>query len=127
MDLILRCLYLCTYRYILIVPILPSYIGRRKNHEYYQESSQICHVESLCMFSHQDGITPLYISSQKGHVEVVTLLVSRGADLNLAMQVSTRIGCVYKQIRMNMYITRNGCIINEYNILIRRIFDIWKW
>ena len=77
----------------------------KKKHEYYQEYSQICHVESLCMFSYQTGATPLYIASQNGHVEVVTLLVSRGADLNLAMQVSTRIGCVYTQIRMNICIT----------------------
>ena len=48
-----------------------------------------CHVEYLCFFSYQTGDTPLFIASQEGHVDLVTLLVSRGADLNLAMQVST--------------------------------------
>ena len=78
------------------------------------------------MFSYQDGVTPLHVASQNGHFEVVTLLVDRGADLNLQEEVSTRIGCVYTQIRMNMYITKNSYIIHEYNILIRRIFDILK-
>ena len=79
------------------------------------------------MFSYQIGDTALIFASDKGHLEVASLLVSRGADMNIQQKVSIRIGCVYKQIRMNMYITRNSCIINEYNILIRRIFDIWRW
>ena len=68
------------------------------------------------MFSYQDGSTALYVAAQKGHVEVVTFLVNGGADVNIQDKVSTRIGCVYKQIRMNMYITKNNYIINEYNI-----------
>ena len=110
MDLILRCVYLCIYTYILII------YSEIKKHEYYQEYSQICHVESLCMFSYQGGDTALTAASAKGHLEVASLLVSRGADMNIQQKVSTRIGCVYKQIRMNMYITKNSYIINEYNI-----------
>jgi hypothetical protein len=68
------------------------------------------------MFSYQTGRTALYAATQEGHVEVVTFLVNGGADVNIQEEVSTRIGCVYKQIRMNMYITKNSYIINEYNI-----------
>ena len=68
------------------------------------------HVESLCMFSYQTGATPLFIASEEGHIEVVTLLVSRGADLNLAMQVSTRIGCVYTEIQMITYTYEVFCM-----------------
>ena len=68
------------------------------------------------MFSYQDGRTALYMAAGKGHVEVVTFLVNAGADLHIQNKVSTRIGCVYKQIRMNMYITKKSYIINECNV-----------
>ena len=68
------------------------------------------------MFSYQDGFTALHVAAQEGHVEVVTFLVNAGADLHIQTKVSTLIGCVYNQIRMNMYITKKSNIINEYNI-----------
>ena len=35
----------------------------------------------------QDGITPLYAASLKGHREVVDILTSNGADVDLASEV----------------------------------------
>ena len=36
----------------------------------------------------QDGTTPLFMASQKGHVSVVDVLLRNGADPNLARTVS---------------------------------------
>ena len=41
----------------------------------------------VCMLSTQNGATPLYIASQKGHSQVAELLLSKGADVNLPKQV----------------------------------------
>ena len=35
----------------------------------------------------QDGATPLYMASQKGHSDVVNILISNGADVNIAKEV----------------------------------------
>ena len=35
----------------------------------------------------QDGITPLYAASLKGHSDVVNILTRNGADINLASKV----------------------------------------
>ena len=37
----------------------------------------------------QDGFSPLHIASQKGHVDVCTLLIERGANLNSQTKVGT--------------------------------------
>ena len=34
--------------------------------------------------ANEDGFTPLYVSSQKGHMEVVRELLNHGANLNAA-------------------------------------------
>ena len=39
------------------------------------------------MLSSQDGATPLLIASQSGHSQVAELLLSKGADVHLPMQV----------------------------------------
>ena len=53
------------------------------------------HIESVlivfhtltifCCFQTQDGYSPVYAASQKGHTEVVDLLVQAGADIHLAI------------------------------------------
>ena len=35
----------------------------------------------------QTGATPLFIASQKGHIEVVNILIRNGANINLAKKV----------------------------------------
>ena len=35
----------------------------------------------------QDGATPLFIASQKGHIEVVNILIRNEANINLAKKV----------------------------------------
>ena len=41
----------------------------------------------LCFCQTQDGLSPVYAASQKGHTEVVDLLVQAGADIHLATKV----------------------------------------
>ena len=59
-------------------------------------------TEVTCSFAHltkyvrmlspphiQSGATPLYIASQNGHKDVVTILLRNGADVNLRFKVRT--------------------------------------
>jgi len=39
----------------------------------------------------QDGVTPLYWAARDGHIEVVRHLISSGADVNKASNVSVRL------------------------------------
>jgi len=43
----------------------------------------------------QNGASPLYVASQEGHAEVVDMLLSSGADPNLATKVCTLLWCVH--------------------------------
>ena len=45
-------------------------------------------VSSLKCFSPQDGATPLFIASHKGHLPVVQCLIAAEADVNSPMKVS---------------------------------------
>ena len=35
----------------------------------------------------QDGATPLFIASERGHSDVVNILIRNGADVNKSMEV----------------------------------------
>ena len=44
------------------------------------------HIQTIfCCCQTQDGVSPVYVASQKGHTEVVDLLVQAGADIHLAI------------------------------------------
>ena len=54
----------------------------------------------ICLM--QDGATPLYMASEKGHPDVVNLLISHGANLDKSREVChfnlavtfQRLGCI---------------------------------
>ena len=45
----------------------------------------------LMGFVLQDGRSPLYVASWKGHLDVVKTLIEAGANINQAQRVSTHI------------------------------------
>ena len=45
-------------------------------------AGNITHITFCCQT--QDGVSPVYVASQKGHTDVVDLLVQAGADIHLA-------------------------------------------
>ena len=44
----------------------------------------VFHILTIFCYQTQDGVSPLYVASLKGHTEVVDLLVQAGADIHLA-------------------------------------------
>ena len=46
---------------------------------------------SISLVFMQDGSTPLYLASQEGHTDVVSVLIDRGATVNFPNQVYSNI------------------------------------
>ena len=40
------------------------------------------YLQTINIFSIQDGLSPLYAASQNGHTDVVDILLRKGADVN---------------------------------------------
>ena len=61
----------------------------------------IAHLSSTL----QDGFTPLYVASDKGHTSIVDALLRNGADPNLAVTVSILVVCCqnYDCTMIDMY------------------------
>ena len=57
-----------------------------------------------CCYLIQDGATPVFIAAQKGHVEALSMLISAGADINIANKVSCSKYCS-KQDNSVVYVT----------------------
>ena len=51
----------------------------------------------------QDGFSPVYVASQKGHTEVVDLLIQAGADINLA--TTDQVCCILRTPRIFPFIS----------------------
>ncbi len=54
---------------------------------------------SVCVVWQTDGWTPLYVASEKGHVEVVRALVGAGAAVNQAAVREDLGGCWCSGVR----------------------------
>ena len=47
------------------------------------------HVQCSVVCSLQNGVTPVYSASSKGHTAVVQLLIENGADISICDEVYT--------------------------------------
>ncbi len=59
-------------------------------------------------FCMQDGVTPAYIASEKGHTETVALLLANKADINAATKV--------QQFKIFIYLLVIDSELQDFNI-----------
>ena len=50
------------------------------------------------MYTYKNGYTALHLGADRGHIDVVGVLLQAGADINAKDHVSICITCIYKQI-----------------------------
>ena len=53
------------------------------------------YVYIVLYHSLQDGVTPLILASQKGHKDIVEVLLNHGAEVDLPDKVSVCVSCSY--------------------------------
>ena len=46
---------------------------------------------NVCTFTPQNSVSPLYTASQKGHTDIVDLLLKAGADVHQAQKVGRHV------------------------------------
>ena len=45
-------------------------------------------LKNIVHYLSQDGTTPLFIASQEGHSDIVTILIRSGANINIPHEVN---------------------------------------
>ena len=53
------------------------------------------HVYIVLLHSLQNGDTPLILANQKGHKDIVEVLLNHGAEVDLPQMVSVCVSCSY--------------------------------
>ena len=63
------------------------------------------HVQNTVHYLSQDGATPLFKASQKGHSDTVTILITSGANINIPAEVYT--------CRLTIHIVYDGLLMTQ--------------
>ena len=94
--------FLLCYRTCILTPLLFISMLENPVHTIFMLLILIAQLSSTL----QDGFTPLYVASDKGHTSIVDVLLRNGADPNLAVTVSILVVCCqnYDCTTIDMYL-----------------------